>query len=446
MKYFLAGTLTVLTVLSLVAWRIHPRDTNKGKVTLVWTSDDNPARREQIKLFNRLHPKYNLVLDPNDKNLQKIIVQCMGGVGADIIDWYLPDDLVRAGVVCDLTDYLKKSGIDFEKDTWKFSQRCSTYMGRIYAFPTNAATTAIWFNKDIFDRAKIPYPKGPWKWEQFIPIAQKLTVRDKNGRVKQFGLLCDYEMWFQFMWQWGGRTYSEDGTRCVVDSPQAIAAVQFMHDLIYKYRVMPNPAEQKTMATQGGWGSGTITLFGAGKGAMAMGGRWWLCLLRDYKDLRMGAVESPYKYYRANFGLSRVSLINKNSPRKKAAMEFIKFLDSKEYNELINHQADAVAPVQRYCRTKKFLHDPAYPKEDFNAVWADTMNTAKLFEITPFVSDETTYRTMMKQIDLVVSDQKSPTDALKTAARELNAEIQKTIRRDPSLHKEYERVTGKRIE
>ena len=444
MKYFLAGTLAALILLSLAAWRIQPRENDAGRITLVWSSDDNPARREQIELFNRLHPKYKLVLDPTALTLEKVIVQCIGGVGPDIIDWGRCDDLVKAGVVWDLTDDLKRMGVDYEKDTWKFSRRCSSYGGRIYAFPTNAASNALWFNKDIFDRAGIPYPKGPWKWEQLIPLAQRLTVRDKRGRVKQYGYLGDWDLWPQFAWQWGGRVFTEDGTRCIVDSPQAIAGVQFLHDLIYKYRVMPTPAEQKTIATQGGWGSGNITLFGGGKGAMAMGGRWWLCLLRDYKDLRMGAVESPYKYFRANVGGSRVSLINKNSRHKEGALEFIEFLDSKKYNELINHQADAVAPVPRYSYTKEYLHDPEYPNEDSNAVWRDTMTYSRIEEICPFVSPLVVQRILTKQTDLILNNQKSPADALKTGARQVNEEIRKNIQRDPFLRKEYERLTRRR--
>ena len=45
----------------------------------------------------------------------------------------------------------------------------------------------------------------------------------------------------QFILQWGGRIYSEDGTRCVVDSPEAVAGVQYLHDLIYRHHVMPGP-------------------------------------------------------------------------------------------------------------------------------------------------------------------------------------------------------------
>ena len=441
MKYFLAGTLAALILLSLVAWRIQPRETDAGRVTLVWSSDDNPARREQIELFNRTHPRYKLVLDPSAESLEKVIVQCIGGVGPDIIDWGRGDDLIKAGVVLDLTEQLKKIGVNYEKDTWEFSRRCSSYGGRIYGFPTNAASNALWYNKDIFDHAGIPYPKGPWKWEQFIPLAQRLMVRDKNGRVTQYGFLSDWDLWTQFAWQWGGRMFTKDGTRCIIDSPQAVAGLQFVHDLIYKYRVMPTPAEQKTMATQGGWGTGNITLFGGGKGAMAMGGRWWLCLLRQYEHLRMGAVESPYDHYRVNVGGSRCSFINKNSPHRQGALEFIKFLDSEQYNELINHQADAVAPVPRYCYTKEYLHDPAYPNEDSNAVWRDTMTYSRIDEISPFVSPLVVLRILTKQTDLVLNNQKSPAEALKTGALQVNAEIRNSIQRDPSLRREYERLT-----
>jgi len=94
-----------------------------------------------------------------------------------------------------------------------------------------------------------------------------------------------------FIRQFGGRIFSTDGTRCIVDSAESIAGIQLMHDLTYKYGVMPSAAEEAAMATQGGWGSGTITLFSGGKAAMAIGGRWWLCTLRDNKNLRLGAVE-----------------------------------------------------------------------------------------------------------------------------------------------------------
>jgi len=75
-------------------------------------------------------------------------------------------------------------------------------------------------------------PSGPWQWERdFVPLAQKLTVRNASGRVTQWVFMCDWENeYLQFIYQWGGRMYTPDGTRCTLDSPQCIAAITFCRD------------------------------------------------------------------------------------------------------------------------------------------------------------------------------------------------------------------------
>jgi multiple sugar transport system substrate-binding protein len=245
MRAFFAGAFGVLLLLSLVAWRIEPRPP-AGKTPLVWVSDDNPARRGQIALFNRLHPQYDLRLDPA-AGMEKVILQCLAGVGPDLFDAYGPSQLdafVGSGVAWDVTDEMKKRGIDMQKEVWPAILPTGIREGHVYGFPADVAVDAIWFNKDLFDAAGEPYPKGPWTWDEFIQVAQRLTLRDSRGRIKQFGFLCDWWYWTQFVMQWGGRIYSPDGARCVADSPEAIAAVQFMHDLMYKHRVTPTPVDE----------------------------------------------------------------------------------------------------------------------------------------------------------------------------------------------------------
>jgi len=443
MKYVFASILIVLILLSVIAWAIQPKPAETGKIPLTWVSDDNPARREQIALFNRLHPDYHLRLDPSNTGMAKVIVQSIGGVGPDIFDCYDGFGLsayVKSGIAWDVTDELWAAGIDVKKDVWKAVHPNIIYEGRVYGFPTNAAVNAIWFHKDVFDAEGLAYPKGPWKWDAFIALAKKLTVREKNGRVKHFGFMFDWWNWRQFMIQWGGRMYTEDGTCCIVDSPKCVAAIQFMHDLIYKHGIAPNPVEEATMSTQGGWGSGTITLFGAKKAAMALGGRWWLCTLRKYEGLRLGAAESPHGRYRVFRGYGRASLINRNSPQRREALEFLKYMAGREYNELINHQADALAPVIPYSHTDKYLHDPQYPDEDFNDVWRDVMEYGVPDEVSPFVNGNVVSRIMNKQLDLVKNDQKTAAAAMKTAASEINEEIQKALERDPSLQKRYREI------
>ncbi len=438
-----------LAALTLVAWLIQPSPAPRGKIPLVWVSDDNPTRRQQIQLFDQLHPQCDLRLDPNTTGMEKVIVQSLASVGPDLFDCYDGNQLsmfVRSGIALDVTGQLKAAGIDVEKQTWSATNPNVELDGRIYGFPTNAAVDAMWFHKDLFDKAGVPYPRGSWKWPDFLPLAQRLTLRDANGKVTQYGLLFDWDVdWYQFVEQWGGRLYNADGTRCTIDSPQAIAGMQFMHDLIYQYHVMPSPVEESAMATQGGWGTGSITWFGAKKGAMAIGGRWWLNLLRSYTGLHLGAVECPYHEQRIFRGYGRATLVNSQGKHKKQALEFLQYESSKPYNDLVNHQADALAPVIKDCYTPEFLHDPDYPQEDFNAVWREVMKYGVPDQISPFANGAAVDRILKKQRDLIKADQKPAADAMHTAAIQIMAEMRETLKHDPTLRARYLRLTGGRM-
>lgn len=43
------------------------------------------------------------------------------------------------------------------------------------------------------------------------------------------------------------------------------------------------------------------------------------------------------------------------------ALKFLLYLASREYNGLINHQADALALVKRYSYAEKYLRDSTFP-------------------------------------------------------------------------------------
>ena len=65
-------------------------------------------------------------------------------------------------------------------------------------------------------------------------------------------------------------------------------------------------------------------------------------------------------------------------------------------------------------------------------------------QISPFINGQRAQRILTKQLDLVKADQKPVGDALRSAAREINAEIAKTIAEDPALRRRYERLMGGR--
>lgn len=414
---------------------------------LVWTTDDNPLRKGQTSLFNSSQQVLRIVVDPVNQTIEKVIVQALAGVGPDLIDVRDPNQLsayVKAGIAWDVTDELKTMGIDVESQTWTAMHRLAVFQGRVYGVPTNCAVNAVWVNADLLARSGVALPKTPWTWSQLVDVAQALTIRDKNGKPVRFGFLFDWWNYPHFLACFGAEVFSSDGTECLLDSDEAELALQTMHDLIYKYKVSPSPTEEAGMASAGGWGSGTINLFGAKRGAMALGGRWWLANLRGFQGLQLRVVESPYGTVRRYSVAGRATIVNRNSRRRSQALQFLRFLASADYNALVNHQADGIAAFHNFTTGPSFERDPTYPNEVDNKVWRDTTRYGYNGSTSPFVSGQQANRIMEIQFDLVRIDAKSPRAALRTAARQINRAIQENLRKNGSLRRRWEALTGRR--
>lgn len=447
MKAVFFGIFVVLAMLGFVTRTIQPKPTKPGVIELVWVTDENPVRQEQVDLFNRLNPDLHLSIDPVNTDQQKVIVQSIGGVGPDIFSSWGNQSLqayVKAGIAYDATEYLNQEHISAQDLMWPVGLDSCVYEGRTYGFGCNVAANAIWYNKDLFDKAGVPYPKPGLTWDQLIEISKKLTARDKDGKPIQFGLFWDYDRWRDLVLDFGGRQFTPDGTQCTLDSPEAIAAVQLSHDLMYKYRIAPTPVEQAALATSGGWQSGAaqINYLIAGRVAMASGGRWWLNLIRKTKKMRLGVIEMPYTKVKCVTGGSRVAIVNKNGPHLKESLRFLKFLASREYNELLNDQADALAPVKKYCYTDRYLHNPQYPEEDYNEVWRACLERAVPEEHTDFLIGSE-FAPINDQFDLVKADAKPVDQAMRDATKNANERIQRLLTIRPYLKQLYDEAKAK---
>jgi ABC-type glycerol-3-phosphate transport system substrate-binding protein len=452
LKAFFASTFAALILLSLIAWRTKPAPVDPSKIQLTWSSDDNPLRREQIDPFNALNPTLDLALDPNNAEAEKVIVQSLAGVGPDLFDcWsgFALSAFVKADIAWDVSDELKKLGIDVATETWPAVQRTCIYQGRVYGFPVNAAANGMWFHKDIVAESGVAIPTGAWTWQQALPLLKSFVRKDDRGKTTRYGLVFDWDNnYLQFIYQWGGRMYTPDGTRCTLDSPEAIAAVQFMQDLV-KQGVVPDASAEKALAAAGGWGGASvITLFGGKRAACALGGRWWLSAFRKpgYENLELGAAEAPYGTVHTFLGYGKSTLINKYSPRRHEALAFLAYLHSADYNNLINHEADGLGPVMKYAEGPNFLHDPKYPKEDFNAIWRNLQKAAVPEQVSPFMNGAVLQRIMKGQLDLIKAGDRSAEQGMREATRMVNERIQENLRYSPALRQQWEKLVKENAE
>ena len=127
-----------------------------------------------------------------------------------------------------------------------------SYDGKMMAVPFDNHGWLLWVNTKLVEDAGMdPATDLPKNGEEFIAFAQKVTT-DKNGKhPTEEGFDKDnVEVWAtgyswprytipSTLWQFGADIISADGKTATLDTPEAIAAVQYWHDLMYKYYVVP---------------------------------------------------------------------------------------------------------------------------------------------------------------------------------------------------------------
>ena len=123
--------------------------------------------------------------------------------------------------------------------------------GPIYALPNDFTPMVIYYNTASFERAGVEPPPADWTWDDLIQLSQELTL-DSSGRnrldpefdetnVVQWGFRVRkwaFE-WLYRVWQNGSDVIAPDGSTVsgYLDSPESIAAITFLRDLVTEWRV-----------------------------------------------------------------------------------------------------------------------------------------------------------------------------------------------------------------
>ena len=436
MKWLFLTAAAAMCVVSVAMLRWSPDHTNDPRTPLVYVTGENPLRRSQTGLFERMYPTKRIVMDPANGDAQKIVVQSLAGVGPDLFDNATASGLeayVNSGIAWDVTDALAKRGIDVTKQTFPGAQGSSVYKGRTYGVPMQLNVSAIFYNKDVFDKARIPYPKGELTWDELIDLAKRLTVRDERGRVVCYGFSILPREWLTMSAGFGGRLFKDGGRRSAVDEPGVRKAVRLIHDLIHVHRVCPSPSEASSMANMGGF-SGAGRLLATGKFAMEYAGRYNLLNWREMPGLRLGVTPLPSgPLHRYTTMISLSVLVNKLSPRREEALDYLTYLASPEYGKLVQEASDGVAPF--FDKASFAGVAVKYEDEVSLPLWKTISQRTQVPDLSPFIALDAMTRIWDRHFDQVVLGTKEPERATADAAREIDAQIRLNVEREPYLKK-----------
>jgi multiple sugar transport system substrate-binding protein len=249
--------------------------------------------------------------------------------------------------------------------------------GRIAGLNTAVEVAVLFYNKTLFDQAGLAYPPADpakaWTWEQFVAAAQKLTV-DANGRhagedgfdpkqIRTYGAAFDkiYEGWtfYPFVFSNGGQVINDDGTRLLLDSPEAVQAIQNLADLMWVHHVTPTPEQDTNLP-------GYVAMLQTGNLAMHISGQWSLLDYASVKDLKFGVAVLPSLKKPVTVVLGSPTVIFAGTRNKDAALRFYKFHNNPEAVQLFAR--GLWMPLQGIYYTdpakmRFWLDNPAHPAE-----------------------------------------------------------------------------------
>jgi multiple sugar transport system substrate-binding protein len=257
----LAGPLTALAGSAVLAacaplgGSSQASQAGKEPVTLLWSPRSDQAVLDTVKkalpAFNAKYPNITVNLAPMKDGtgvgqLTLYGAQLAGGTAPDLFSHccFTGPVLGQQGLLLSLDPLMKRDSKDVPLADFipALMEYWSTPKGGHYALPQSAFTMGLYYNRTIFKRNGIPFPDDTWDWNKLREVMVKLT----DPTQKQWGYYHNPEFVRMgiFMRQNGGHEVDpKDNTKAVFDSPQSLAALQWLHDRMWKDGAMAKAAD-----------------------------------------------------------------------------------------------------------------------------------------------------------------------------------------------------------
>lgn len=295
MKKFLAVLSILLCFVSLNVFANGSKETTVNEpAPLKFAIKASEAGREVYKNLVNLAKENGIdveiisIPDPVAGQANKFLVSLMGGETFDMyLDAYANmSPFYEAGVVMNLEDLIAKTGYDVRGT---FGEYPAEFDGEIYGLPAFVDTAVTLYNKDLFDRAGIPYPTAEdWTWEKYIEIASKISELGEGIYGGYNPLWVHYN--YMYALQKGAEHFKADGS-ANYDDPRFKEAVKFYYDLGNKYHAHPEYLVQKSKQMP-------LEYFTSGNVGMTVCGGWTTVWLMDHekypRDWKAGILPMPH--------------------------------------------------------------------------------------------------------------------------------------------------------
>ena len=292
-----------------------------------------PMAQEMLEKFHATHPNIRVFFSPDPADMeQSMLADMQAGTAPDVL-WgcctFFPI-WAQQGHLLDLRSFVEADLDQTIIGEWAQAQYRSFFTrdGLQYGLPKYHGALALYYNKDLFDKYGVAYPNETWDYDDYLHAMRRLTRdQDGDGRTDLWGSMLDVS-WERIQVHvngWGGHLVDpNDPTRCTMDQPEAMAAMEWLRARMWDDKVMATPLDVQNL--------GTGDAFVAGKVAMVEDGSWTLKDILADSDFRVGVAPFPRgPVQQATLATTDGYGIYSGTKHPEAAWELVKFLISEEY-------------------------------------------------------------------------------------------------------------------
>ncbi len=240
---------TTLSILLLLAFfSLHER---RPAVTIAvgdWPRENTARRRVYEDYAAQIRKKQNIIIEPDEwaYSINSFLPKAAVGKLPTIYNTWFTEvqKIINAGYAVDITTALQERGWDRALNP--MVAKIIMRDGKFYGFPRDAYLMGLMCNLKLFRAAGLVDANGrpllPQTYEELIRTAQ--IIKEKTGAA---GFLIETNgngggwHFMNIAWSYGAEFEREvDGRwRAVFNSPEAVAALQLIKDLRWKYDVLP---------------------------------------------------------------------------------------------------------------------------------------------------------------------------------------------------------------
>ncbi len=358
----IGGALLVACAVALLAGCGGGQD-ESATLTIWQTYNDEeyPVFKEIVESFKTEHPgiTIDVVRLPFAGAEPKIQTALTTRTEPDIarVDVSFLAKLAGRNALLDLGPYVPS---EFRDEILPVALSSCYYDDTLWGLPDQTNGLCLFYNKEHFRRAGFDPERPPETWDELISYGRKLTNKDEGV----FGIGLSNSLWWTlpFFYTHGTQFLSEDGTRCVLNSPEGIAAFQLKVDLHRKYGI-----------EGGAWRAGGIIHdlgFQNERYSMILNGPWAVeGLKRTGIDFGVGLIPAGPSGTATNVGGNNL-VVFRNTEQPELAAEFLRFVASEETQRM---WASRLGQIPVNVKAADVITSEEHP---YLAVFVEQMKTA----------------------------------------------------------------------